>query len=99
MGGSTPPSPIYAFVCAYVQDMASLRKTACLQDTTNTCNLKKSHKISSYYGCPVEVLSPRFLPMEERTALVREMEGEFLNMRKVFISGLPPDSNKEVCHE
>ncbi len=79
-----------------MQELASLRKAVYLQDSTNTSHQRKGHKVPSHYGCPVEVLSPRYLTVEERTALVQEMNQEFLNMRKVFISGLPPDSNKEV---
>ena len=76
--------------------MASLRALAHFQDSTHLSYLGKGSKVPHYYGCPVEVQSPRCLTLEEKTALVQEMEEEFLNMRKVFISGFPPDSIMEV---
>lgn len=34
--------------------------------------------------------------MNEKNILLKDMETEFLNARKVIISGLPPESNEEV---
>ena len=84
------------FVCVTgLQDLVSLRSVAYrLQDSSSTLQQKKKDR---RFGCPVEVLSPHPLPLEEKNALVQEMQREFLNMRKVFISGLPPDSSKEVA--
>ena len=62
----------------------------------NPTSSREEGRRGYHYECPVEVQSQQSLSARERCALLREMEAEFQNTRKVVISGLPPESNEEV---
>ena len=58
--------------------------------------VKEKGMYSNSYDCPVEVQAQKVLEVGKREKVITEMHAEFKAKRKVVLSGLPPNSNREV---